>query len=111
MGSQHYAAATEFYRQTLAPLGLSLLRDTGKEAAFGTPEHWGFFLYPAETSPTAPGLHLAFAASARTEVAAVHAAALAAGGRTSSRRASGLTSAPPTLAPCSRTWTDTASRC
>ena len=81
LGSQHYAAATEFYRQTLAPLGLSLLRDTGKEAAFGTPEHWGFFLYPAETSPTAPGLHLAFAASARTEVAAVHAAALAAGGK------------------------------
>ena len=82
LGTTRYADAVAFYRQALAPLGLQLLRDTGKEAAFGTPERWGFFLYPAPAGErvTAPGAHLAFAAPSRAAVQAAHATALAAGG-------------------------------
>jgi catechol 2,3-dioxygenase-like lactoylglutathione lyase family enzyme len=82
LGTTRYADAVAFYLQALAPLGLQLLRDTGKEAAFGTPERWGFFLYPVADGErvTAPGAHLAFAAPSRTAVQAAHAAALAARG-------------------------------
>lgn len=82
LGTTRYAESVAFYRQVLAPLGAELLRDTGAEAAFGTPAHWSFFLYPvaADAKVTAPGTHLAFAAGSRAEVAAVHAAALAASG-------------------------------
>ena len=82
LGTHRYDQAVRFYREALAPLGLTLLRDTGKEAAFGTPERWGFFLYPAPEGErvTAPGVHLAFAAPTRAAVQAAHATALAAGG-------------------------------
>ena len=82
LGTTRYADAVAFYLQALAPLGLQLLRDTGQEAAFGTPERWGFFLYPAPAGErvTAPGVHLAFAAPTRAAVQAAHATALAAGG-------------------------------
>jgi catechol 2,3-dioxygenase-like lactoylglutathione lyase family enzyme len=82
LGTRRYAEAVAFYRQALAPLGLQLLRDTGREAAFGTPERWAFFLYPvAEGEPVvAQGLHVAFDAASRDHVRQVHAGALAAGG-------------------------------
>jgi catechol 2,3-dioxygenase-like lactoylglutathione lyase family enzyme len=82
LGTARYADAVTFYLQALAPLGLRLLRDTGKEAAFGTPERWCFFLYPVAGGDrvTAPGLHLAFAAPSPAAVQAAHAAALAARG-------------------------------
>lgn len=76
-----YADAMTFYRATLAPLGLELLRDTGAEAAFGTATQWSFFLYPAEGQVTGQRMHLAFAAPSRAVVAAAHASALAAGGQ------------------------------
>lgn len=78
LGTHHYAQAVAFYRAALAPLGFELLRDTGKEAAFGTPDRWTFFLYPAsEDEPAvARGAHLAFSALSRSQVQAVHAAAL-----------------------------------
>ena len=82
LGPSRDADAVAFYLQALAPLGLQLLRDTGQEAAFGTPKRWGFFLYPAPAGErvTAPGVHLAFAAPTRAAVQAAHAPALAAGG-------------------------------
>lgn len=82
LGTHRYADAVAFYRQALAPLGLELLRDTGAEAAFGTPERWAFFLYPvASGEPVlAKGLHLALAASSRAAVRQAHEAALGAGG-------------------------------
>ena len=82
LGSARYADAVAFYLQALEPLGFRLLRDTGKEAAFGTPERWGFFLYPVDGGErvAAPGMHLAFAAPSRAAVQAAHAAALAVGG-------------------------------
>jgi catechol 2,3-dioxygenase-like lactoylglutathione lyase family enzyme len=80
LGTARYAEAVDFYRQVLAPLGLSLQRDTGAEAAFGTMENWSFFLYPVKPGErvTALGMHLAFGAASRVQVAAVHRAALSA---------------------------------
>jgi catechol 2,3-dioxygenase-like lactoylglutathione lyase family enzyme len=80
LGTKDYAAAVAYYQRVLEPLGISLLRDTGKEAAFGTAAQWAFFLYPVEGEKvTAPGMHIALAAPSRQAVAAVHAAALEAG--------------------------------
>ena len=81
LGTHGYAEAVLFYCRALAPLGFELQRDKGDEAAFGTPERWCFFLYPvpAGEAVAARGLHVAFAAVSRAQVAAVHAAALAAG--------------------------------
>lgn len=82
LGTKRYAQAVHFYQSVLAPLGMRLLRDTGKEAAFGTGEHWGFFLYPIDgDSPVvAPGTHVALAAVSQAHVRAVHKAALTAEG-------------------------------
>ena len=82
LGTHHYGKAVDFYREVLALLGLELLRDTGAEAAFGTPSHWSFFLYPI-TPPqmvSAKGTHVALGASSRALVRAVHEAAIAASG-------------------------------
>jgi catechol 2,3-dioxygenase-like lactoylglutathione lyase family enzyme len=80
VGTHDYPRAVQFYGHALLPLGMSLQRDTGAEAAFGTPTQWSFFLYPvpAEQKITAPGAHLAFAAPSRAVVQAVYAAAIAA---------------------------------
>lgn len=80
LGTTRYAEAVDFYRKALQPLGMSLQRDTGAEAAFGTAQSWSFFLYPvgAEGPIIAPGMHLAFGAASRSQVAAVHHAALSA---------------------------------
>ncbi len=83
IGTQRYAQAVAFYQQVLAPLGLTLQRDTGREAAFGHAAQWSFFLYPVDAGAavTAPGMHCAFRAASREQVEAVHAAALAASGQ------------------------------
>jgi catechol 2,3-dioxygenase-like lactoylglutathione lyase family enzyme len=83
LGTRRYGEAVAFYRQTLEALGTALMRDTGSEAAFGTGEHWYFFLYPQADAGcvTAPGMHLAFAAASRAQVATVYEAALAASGK------------------------------
>jgi catechol 2,3-dioxygenase-like lactoylglutathione lyase family enzyme len=80
LGTTRYAEAVAFYQQALAPLGITLLRDTGAEASFGVPSHWSFFLYPVATDEkvTARGTHVAFAAASRAAVSMVYAAALAA---------------------------------
>jgi catechol 2,3-dioxygenase-like lactoylglutathione lyase family enzyme len=80
LGTKRYAESVAFYARVLQPLGMALLRDTGREAAFGNAAQWSFFLYPVsdEEKPTAPGTHLAFGAASRAAVAAMHEAALAA---------------------------------
>ena len=80
LGTLRYADAVGFYSRVLAPLGLSLQRDTGAEAAFGSAQNWSFFLYPVDDAGriTAPGMHLAFGATSRAQVAAVHDAAMSA---------------------------------
>ena len=79
LGTTRYVESVAFYRQVLAPLGVVLLRDTGAEAAFGTPSHWSFFLYPIAASEkvTALGTHVAFTAASRADVSLVHQTALA----------------------------------
>lgn len=83
LGSHRYAESVVFYRRVLAPLGLQLQRDTGSEAAFGTPERWCFFLYPVPEGEavTARGAHVALAAPDRLVVAAIHEVALASAAR------------------------------
>jgi catechol 2,3-dioxygenase-like lactoylglutathione lyase family enzyme len=83
LGTHRYADAVAFYQRVLAPLGMALLRDTGTEAAFGTPSHWSFFLYPvaAEEQVVAKGTHVALGAPSRALVAQVHEAALDSGGQ------------------------------
>lgn len=78
LGTHRYAEAVAFYRRVLAPLGMDLQRDTGAEAAFGTPARWYFFLYPVapDEKIAAKGMHLAMGAPSRQGVEAVHAAAL-----------------------------------
>ena len=83
LGTRRYAESVAFYSRVLAPLGLALQRDTGSEAAFGTPERWCFFLYPVpEDEPvTARGAHIALGAPDRVAVAATHEVALASAAR------------------------------
>jgi len=82
LGSRRYAEAVAFYERVLAPLGVTLQRDTGKEAAFGRGDDWMFFIYPVaeDSAVTAPGMHLAFRAASRAAVAQLHADALEARG-------------------------------
>jgi len=82
LGSHRYADAVGFYGRVLAPLGVAFLRDSGAEAAFGTADRWGFFVYPAPPAEgvRGAGMHLALAAPSRAAVRAVHETALAAGG-------------------------------
>ncbi|MCC2673145.1 MAG: hypothetical protein K0R58_92 [Ramlibacter sp.] len=82
LGSRRYADAVSFYRTVLHPLGAALLRDTGSEAAFGTPDQWSFFIYPADPGTTVTGnrMHVALLAPSRDVVHRVYAAALGSGG-------------------------------
>jgi catechol 2,3-dioxygenase-like lactoylglutathione lyase family enzyme len=78
LGTTRYAQAVSFYEQVFAPLGLRLVRDTGKEAAFGTDAHWSFFLYPvaADEQVASKGMHVAFDAPSHHVVEQVHETAL-----------------------------------
>jgi catechol 2,3-dioxygenase-like lactoylglutathione lyase family enzyme len=83
IGSENYSESVAFYRAALAPLGIGLQRDKGDEAAFGTDEHWGFYVYPVEPGRQiiAPRMHIAFTAPSRAEVERAHVVALASGAR------------------------------
>jgi len=83
LGTHRYADAVSFYQRVLAPLGMRLQRDNGREAGFGDDASWCFWLYPvpAGEGVTAPGVHVALAAPSRAAVVAVHGQALAADGR------------------------------
>ena len=72
LGVRNYERAVAFYAAILAPLGYALQRERPDEAAFGTHEDWGFFLYPAapEKSIVGERNHVAFRAPSRDAVAA-----------------------------------------
>jgi catechol 2,3-dioxygenase-like lactoylglutathione lyase family enzyme len=80
IGTHYYSRSIAFYQSVLAPLGISLQRDTGSEAIFGTADHWVFAIYPVPLDDVVlgKGMHLAFGATSRQAVNAVHANALAA---------------------------------
>lgn len=83
IGTHHYTRAVAFYEAALAPLGITLRRDNGQEAAFGIGDQWSFFLYPVDAAKpvVTDGVHVAFAAATRAAVGDSHARALAASGR------------------------------
>jgi catechol 2,3-dioxygenase-like lactoylglutathione lyase family enzyme len=83
LGSTRYAESVSFYQSVLAALDIGLQRDTGVEAAFGSPSRWSFYVYPAPAgeSVTGRGTHLAFQAPTRAAVMAAHERALAASGQ------------------------------
>ncbi|MFT3722387.1 MAG: VOC family protein [Hyphomonadaceae bacterium] len=72
LGVRDYGRAVAFYTAILAPLGFSLQREKPDEAAFGTSQDWGFFLYPAAPDKGIVGErnHVAFRAPSREAVTA-----------------------------------------
>lgn len=81
----NFERAIRFYRSALAPLGLSVVMQVGKEesggyegAGFGRDGKPSFWLEAGKT--TAPRLHVAFVAESRAAVDRFFEAALAAGG-------------------------------
>ena len=83
LGVRDYDRAVGFYTAILAPLGVSLQRRRDDEAAFGTEQDWGFFLYPAAPDKSIVGErnHVAFRAPSKDAVAAFHALAIEQGAR------------------------------
>jgi catechol 2,3-dioxygenase-like lactoylglutathione lyase family enzyme len=80
-----YRRALSFYERALAPLGISIVMEVGKEqsggyegAGLGRNGKPSFWLSPA--GATAPPVHVAFVADSRSAVDAFHRAALTAGG-------------------------------
>jgi len=74
-----YARAEAFYDQALKPLGIARMMGDGQFfAGYGSQGRPYFWIGIGEQ---AGGTHVAFTAKSRAEVDAVHAAALAAGGR------------------------------
>jgi catechol 2,3-dioxygenase-like lactoylglutathione lyase family enzyme len=74
LGVRNFDAAVAFYASCLKTLGYDLQRMKPDEAAFGTPESWGFFLYPvaAQKSVVGERAHVAFSATGREAVGAFH---------------------------------------
>lgn len=88
LGSNDIRRAAAFYGRVLAPLGLSL-QEGGPEQGFlgyaaapdATPQFWLLAPADGQAATIGNGLTIAFEAPDRATVDAVHAAALAAGGR------------------------------
>ena len=104
IGVRDLAASRAFYEAALAPLGFAVVMEFETRVAFGPPARPIFLV--VEREPTA-GIHLAFQADDRDRVDAFHAAALAAGGRTTAGPASGPTTTRTTTARSSSTRTAT----
>lgn len=83
LGVRNYDHAVAFYTAILAPLGYTPQRLKPDEAAFGTAQDWGFFLYPAapEKSIVGERNHVAFRAPDREAVAAFNRIATERGGK------------------------------
>jgi catechol 2,3-dioxygenase-like lactoylglutathione lyase family enzyme len=83
LGVRNYDRSVAFYTSCLQALGYDLQRLKPDEAAFGVPERWGFFLYPADAGKPVVGErnHVAFTANSREQVEAFHRAGLAGGGK------------------------------
>jgi len=82
-GVRDYDRAIAFYTACLAPLGYALQRLKPDEAAFGTQQDWGFFLYPASPGESIVGErnHVAFRAPSREAVTSFNLAAVEHGGQ------------------------------
>ncbi len=81
-GVRDYDRAVGFYTACLSPLGYALQRLKPDEAAFGTQQDWGFFLYPAAPDKSIVGErnHVAFRAPNRDAVSQFNRIAVEQGG-------------------------------
>lgn len=81
LGVRDLARATGFYENVLGTIGWRLHQAKDSEVAFGPPDDWCFFLYPAAPDDAIVGarMHLAFRAADRGAVREFHASALAHG--------------------------------
>jgi catechol 2,3-dioxygenase-like lactoylglutathione lyase family enzyme len=81
LGVRDLARATDFYQRVLGTIGWRLHEAKETEVAFGPPDDWCFFLYPADPADAIVGarMHLAFRAADRGVVREFHALALARG--------------------------------
>lgn len=80
-----YAASKAFYEKALAPLGIVLMMEVGKELTGGS-EHAGFGITKPDFwigtgKPASSGVHVAFSTKDRATVDAFYKAAIAAGGK------------------------------
>lgn len=82
VGTADLARAAAFYDPVLAALGARRVLDEGFAIAYGKqfPEFWVGPPHDGGAPAPGNGVHFAFLAASRAEVAAFHAAALAAGG-------------------------------
>ena len=88
LGVRDLARATAFYERVLGAIGWQVHRCAPAEVAFGPPDAWSFFLYPAPTDPIVGArMHLAFRTSARATVRALYDTALREGGNAITDRA------------------------
>ncbi len=83
LGVRDYDRAVAFYTACLAALGYAPQRIKPDEAAFGTVQDWGFFLYPVAPDKSIIGEknHVAFKAGSRDAVAAFNRIATENGGK------------------------------
>ena len=82
VGTNDFERATVFYDATLATLGCKRVFDFPGAVAYGKrhPEFWVQKPIDGEPATLGNGIHFGFIASSREDVAAFHAAAIAAGG-------------------------------
>ena len=73
------ARSKAFFSKALQPLGYAVIAEY--EGGFGIAAEGGSSIWVSQGEPQRPIAHLAFRAQDRRQVAAFHAAALAAGGR------------------------------
>lgn len=88
VGTNDYAAAKAFYEAVLAPLGLACIHADATGGAAGwavdpdrTPQFWLVRPFDGKAATAGNGVTIAFEAARREQVDAIHAAAIAAGGR------------------------------
>ena len=98
-----FEESKRFYTTVLEPLGRSLDWEDS-DTSFA---EWGDFSIAHDARPLTRNLHVAFAASSRTEVDAFHAAAVEAGTETTASRASVPSTTPATTPHTSSTPTTT----
>ncbi len=81
IGVRDLARATAFYERVLGTIGWRLHQAKDGEVAFGPPDDWCFFLYPAAADDAIVGarMHLAFRGADRRAVRDFHATALTLG--------------------------------
>jgi catechol 2,3-dioxygenase-like lactoylglutathione lyase family enzyme len=84
---RNHAQSKAFYLAALAPIGIGVVMEVGKELTGAPSDYTGFgsnqkpYFWFGEGAPTGPGIHLAFVAQTRKQVDEFYRAAIAAGAK------------------------------